>query len=463
MTYVALAPGRDVGGFVAVNKVDFKRYKPRLQVPTWHHVISLMPALLTHASQLLTLRGYAPRRGASMRDLGVISDGAVFVQDGKIVAIGTTDEVTRVPQIRDLLSGANPGTTPSVEEVDCTNKVLLPGFVDSHTHPVFAHPRLIDFEKRISGAHYEEIAAAGGGIRSSIRGVRESLPNELARHVLRALNQMSTQGTTTVEAKSGYGLNLVSELKSLKVIQQAAHEWPGTVIPTLLAAHVIPPEHRENPDEYVRIVCDEMIPAVGSKLASYVDVFCERGAFSSEQSRSVLRAAVANGLKTRIHVGQLTHTDLELFAEFHPTSVDHLDHLTEADIAWLATADTVATLLPAANYFLGLNEFPPARKLIDNGAAVALATDYNPGTSPTTSMPFVLSVACTHMKMSPAEAITAATTNGACALALQHKKGSLEPGKDADIAIFDVQDYREIPYWFGVNRCWKTFLMGKSA
>jgi imidazolonepropionase len=438
--------------------------------------------LLIHASQLLTLRGQAPRRGAQMHDLGIIPDGAILIEDGKISAVGPTDELrrVRVPQVRAPHLGANLGDTESVEEIDCTNKVVLPGFVDSHTHPVFAHPRLIDFEKRIAGAHYEEIAAAGGGIRASIRGVRESTVDTLAHQIATALDEMSAHGTTTIEAKSGYGLDLASELKSLEALRIAAENWKGSVVATLLAAHVVPPEFHNNPDEYVRIICDEMIPAAAGRvpqvraphlganlgndaqhqLAEYVDVFCERGAFTADQSARILRAAVANGLKTRIHVGQLTHTALELFAEFRPASVDHLDHLTDADIAWLATSDTVATLLPAANYFLGLATFPPARQLIDNGVAVALATDYNPGTSPTTSMPFVLSVACTHMKMSPAEAITAATINGACALNLQERKGSLEPGKDADIAIFDAQDYRELPYWFGVNRCWKTILNG---
>ncbi len=439
--------------------------------------------LLTHASQLLTLRdNVAPRRGSQMRDLAIIEDGAVLIEDGKITAVGTTDELRQqlkswVPQVRAPLLGANLGTIP--EEIDCRGKVVLPGFVDSHTHPVFAAPRLIDFEKRISGAGYEEIAEAGGGIRASIRDVRESSVEQLADHVLKALNEMTAHGTTTVEAKSGYGLDLASELNSLAAIQQAAKQWPGTVISTLLGAHVPPPEYRSNPDEYVRIVCDEIIPAacgvpqvralhlganLGNdaphQLAEYVDVFCERGAFTVVQSIRILKAAVANGLKTRIHVGQLTHTELALFAEFNPSSVDHLDHLSDADIALLAKTDTVATLLPAANYFLGLETFPPARKLIDAGVAVALATDYNPGTSPTTSMPFVLSVACTHMKMSPAEAITAATINGACALNLQQRKGSLEPGKDADIAIFDAFDYRELPYWFGVNRCHQTILNG---
>jgi len=404
--------------------------------------------LLIHASQLLTLRGIAPRRAASMRDLGIIEDGAVFIESGQITAVGTTD---------DLRAQAKNAT-----EIDCRNKVVLPGFVDSHTHPVFAAPRLIDFEKRIAGAGYEEIAEAGGGIRASIQGVREASEDQLATHVLKVLDEMAAHGTTTVEAKSGYGLSFEDEINSLEAIRLAAEQWDGTVVPTLLGAHVVPPEYRENPHGYVRIVCDEMIPAAAQrKLAEYVDVFCERGAFTPEQSVRILRAAVAHGLKTRIHVGQLTHTALELFAEFGPASLDHMDQLSDADIAWLAKTDTVATLLPAANYFLGLSEFPPARKLIDSGAAVALATDYNPGTSPTTSVPFVLSVACTHMKMSPAEAITAATLNGACALDLQHRKGSLEVGKDADLAIFDATDYRELPYWFGVNRCWKTLLGGQ--
>ena len=432
--------------------------------------------ILAHASQLLTLRGEpGPRRGPQMADLAIIEDGAFLIEDGKIIAVGTTDELRQklknwVPQslsrarrgIRAPNLGANLGNAETVEEIDCSGKVVLPGFVDSHTHPVFTAPRLIDFEKRISGASYEEIAEAGGGIRASIRGVRESSTEQLADHVLRAFNEMAAHGTTTIEAKSGYGLDFESEIKSLEAIRNAAERWPGTVVGTLLGAHVVPPAHRDNPDEYVRIICERMVPmVVRHKLAEFVDVFCERGAFTPEQSVRILRTAVANGLKTRIHVGQLTHTALEFFAEFRPASVDHLDHLTDADIAWLARTDTVATLLPAANYFLGLSTFPPARKLIDAGVAVALATDYNPGTSPTTSMPFVLSVACTHMKMSPSEAITAATFNGACALGLQDRKGSLAPRKDADIAIFDAVDYRELPYWFGVNRCWKTIVNGR--
>jgi len=425
-----------------------------------------------------------------MRDLGIIEDGAVLISGGKIVTVGTTDEVAK----HELAWKA--------DEIDCSHNVILPGFVDSHTHPVFTAPRLIDFEKRTAGASYEEIAEAGGGIRASLRGVRDASREKLAEHVRRAFDEMAAQGTTTVEAKSGYGLSFDAEMKSLKAIRAAAQQWPGTVVPTLLGAHVVPPEYRDDPEEYVRIVCEQMIPAVAksrsldssvtpasrddlvarddksgksrelngtpegvpfqntARLAEFVDVFCERGAFSMEQSRRILRSAVEHNLGVRAHVCQLTPAKLAPLIEFHPASLDHMDFVSDEDIAALAKLDTVATLLPAANYFLGLTDFPPARKLIDSGVPVALATDYNPGTSPTPSMPFVLSVACTHMKMSPAEAIVAATYNGACALRLQGRKGSLEPGKDADIAIFDATDYRELAYWFGVNRCKETFLRG---
>ena len=408
---------------------------------------------LTHASQLLTLRresgNAAPRRGTQMRELGIVKDGAVLVADGKIIAVGATGEVAK----HELANKA--------DEIDCSHNVVLPGFVDSHTHPVFTAPRLIDFEERVAGASYDEIAEAGGGIRASLRGVRDASTGTLATHVRQALHEMAAQGTTTVEAKSGYGLSFAAEMKSLEAIREAAHQWPGTVVPTLLGAHVIAPEHRDNPKEYVRIICDDMIPTAAKlKLAAFVDVFCERGAFTMEQSQRILRSAVEHNLGVRAHVCQLTPAKLAPLMEFHPASLDHMDFVSDEDVAVLAKLDTVATLLPAANYFLGLDAFAPARKLIDAGVPVALATDYNPGTAPTPSMPFVLSAACTHMKMSPAEAIVAAAYNGACALRLQGRKGSLEPGKDADIAIFDATDYRELAYWFGTNRCRETLLAG---
>jgi imidazolonepropionase len=412
---------------------------------------------LLHASQLLTLRSASgdavPRRGSQMRELGIIEDGALLISDGRIVAVGATDQLATHELVR-----SKPG---QFEEIDCSGNLVVPGFVDSHTHPVFVAPRLVDFEQRIAAASYEQIAAAGGGIRSSIREVRDASQEELASHVVRALDEMSAQGTTTVEAKSGYGLNFAAEMKSLEAIREASGQWPGTVVPTLLGAHVIAPEHRDNPEEYVRIICTDMIPTAAKlKLANFVDVFCERGAFSTEQTRRILRAAVEHNLGVRVHVCQLTTTQLAPLLEFQPSSLDHMDFVSDEDIPVLAKLDTLATLLPAANYFLGLESFPPARKLIDSGVAVALATDYNPGTAPTPSMPFVLSVACTHMKMSPAEAIVAATFNGACALRLQGRKGSLEPGKDADVAIFEASDYRELAYWFAVNHCRETFLNG---
>jgi imidazolonepropionase len=413
--------------------------------------------LFRNIRQLLTLRSpngsAGPRRGRELKELGIIEDGAVLVQGTTIAAVGSTREVLRHPAMK---------AKAKIKEIVCRDKVVLPGFVDSHTHPVFAAPRLIDFEQRTAGADYEEIAAAGGGIRSSVRDVRDASRSALTAAVLLAFDEMALQGTTTIEAKSGYGLDFPSEIKSLEAIRGAAKKFPGTVVATLLGAHVVPPEYRTKPHEYLRILCEQMIPTAARKnLAEYVDVFCERGAFTPEQTEQILRAARRNDLATRVHVNQLSEVALQRFDEFNCASYDHMDKVSDADIQRLANSDTVATLLPAANYFLGLSQFPPARKLIDEGAAVALATDYNPGTAPTTSMPFVLSVACTHMQLSPAEAITAATYNGACALRLQDRKGSLEPGKDADLAVFNANDFREIAYWFAVNRCSAAMLNGQ--
>jgi len=409
--------------------------------------------LLTNIAQLLTLRGsHAPRRGEEMRALGIVEDAAVLCIAGKIVSVGTRKEAERDAWLKKA----------DVLEIDCRNGVVIPGFVDSHTHPAFMSPRLVDFEKRIEGATYEQIAAAGGGIRSSIGSVREASKKELTAKVVSALNQMALQGTTTVEAKSGYGLSLDSEIKSLEAIRDSAKQWPGTVVATLLGAHVVPPELKANANEYVRIVGEEMIPQVAKKkLAQFVDVFCERSAFTVEQSERIFAAAVVNGFNTRAHVWQLSEAKLDSLYRFKPASFDHLDFMSDNDIATLAKTDTIATLVPGANFFLGLDKYPPARKLIDAGAAVALATDFNPGTSPTVSMPFVLSLACTHMKMSAEEAISAATINGAWSLRVADRKGSIEPGKDADLAIFGVPDYREIPYWFASDTCAGAILNGE--
>ena len=416
------------------------------------------PLLLANIGQLLTLRfsAHGPRRRSSLSDLGIVESAAVLSAGGKIVSVGRTQDALRDPWLKK--------NRKKVTEIDCLGRVVLPGFVDAHTHPVFAHPRLVDFEKRISGANYEEIAAAGGGIRSSIEGVRKAGKAALTEIVAATFEDMARHGTTTVEAKSGYGLSLESELKSLEVIRSAARRWPGTVVPTFLGAHVVPPEYHGRSEEYVEKLCKEMIPAVAKgKLARFVDVFCDRGAFSAEETAQIFRAAEEHRLSVRAHMGQLSETRLEPLLRFKPASLDHMDFVNDADLPALAASGTAATVVPGANYFLGLNRYPDARRLIESGVAVALATDYNPGSSPTLSMSMAMSLACTHMRMTPAEAIAAATINGAWALRLADRKGSVEPGKDADLAVFDVEDYREIPYWFGANRCELIVMNGMPA
>jgi imidazolonepropionase len=418
------------------------------------------PMLLSNIGQLLTLQSASgkpgPRRGSDLKELSIIEDGAVLCLGGKIVSVGTTKDALRDPWLKK--------NRKKVFEIDCAGQVVLPGFVDSHTHPVFVGPRLVDFEKRIAGASYEEIAAAGGGIRSSLEGVRKAGKRVLAEKVLAVLRDMAAHGTTTVEAKSGYGLTVESELKSLEAVREAASQWPGTVVPTLLGAHVVPKEFQGRSQKYVELVCKEMIPqAAKRKLAQFVDVFCDQGAFTAAETEQIFAAAEQHGLSVRAHMGQLAETVLRPFLRFNPASFDHMDHVNEDDIAELAKLDTVATLVPGANYFLGLKGYPRARKLIDAGVPVALATDYNPGTSPTVSIPMAMSLACTHMKMSPAEAIAAATINGAWALRVADRKGTIEAGKDADLAVFAVDDYREIPYWFGDDRCAMTTMNGTVA
>lgn len=417
---------------------------------------SLRPLLLTNIGTLLTLRGgHGPRRGRELNELGAITGAAVFCLHGKIAAVGPEREVLR--QAKQL------GTDDDLESFDCKRGTVIPGFVDSHTHPVFTGPRLVDFEKRIQGASYQQIAEAGGGIRSSVAGVRAASEADLAGRLVAALRSMQASGTTTVEAKSGYGLSTEAELKSLRAIRHAAAEWQGSVVSTLLGAHVVPAEFTDRPHDYVKLVCEDMIPQVASeKLAEFVDVFCERGAFTLPQTELIFEAARQHGLGVRAHVCQFTPQELSRLKRFSPASFDHLDCLSDQDLKGLAQQDTVATLLPGASYFLA-HSYPPARRLIDAGAAVALATDYNPGTSPTASMPMVLSMACTQMKMTPAEAISAATINGAHALRRGASKGSIEVGKDADVAIFPISDYRELCYWFGGSSCSAVVLNGSVS
>ncbi len=399
-----------------------------------------------------------PRRGSRMREIGLLKNAAVLIAGERIAAVGKGREVERDPLLRERRAWVH----SDVMELDCRGLLVLPGFVDSHTHPAFLSPRLGDFAQRIAGASYEQIAAAAGGIRSSVAEVRKAGEAKLAEHVYAALRQAESQGTTTLEAKSGYGLDAASELKSLKAIRRAAEQWDGTVVPTFLGAHVVPPEFEKKPERYVDLLCRELLPAVARRrLAQFVDVHCERGAFTLAQTERILREAERCKLRTRLHAGQWTRTPLASLIEFHPASIDHLDHTERDDIRALASSETIATLLPGANYFLGTKTFPSARRLIDAGAAVALATDYNPGSSPTLSMPTVLSLACTQMRMTAEEALTAATINGAWALGLGGGKGSIEAGKDADLAFFALDDYRELPYWFGANHCAAVMMRGR--
>lgn len=411
--------------------------------------------LLANIGQLVTVRGEnAPRRGSALNEIGMIKGAAVLCGGGKIIAAGRQRELLRHPWLK--------RHKRKIEEIDCKGRVVLPGLVDCHTHPVFVAPRLVDFEKRVSGASYEEIAEAGGGIRSSVAGVRKASRRELSAKVLEALWAMLRHGTTTVEAKSGYGLSEQDEIKSLEAIRDAARGWPGTVVPTLLAAHVIPAEYARKPDEYVDLVANRIIPLVAKrKLADFADVFCERGAFTLQQSELVLAAAERHGLGVRAHVCQFTASNLRGLLALRPASLDHMDCVADEDVGALAQSQTVAVLLPGANYFLGHKHYPDARRLIESGVAVALATDFNPGTSPTPSLPFVMSLACTHMRMTPAEAVTAATINAACALRCADRKGSIEPGKDADLAVLDTADHREIAYWFAWNRCGEMIVSGQ--
>jgi len=410
--------------------------------------------LITGASQLLTLRGGAPRRGASLSKLGVVKDGAVLVREGRIIAVGTSAQVEARKDAK------------QAEKLDVGGRVVLPGFVDSHTHLIHAASRAEEYELKIQGASYEEIARKGGGILNSAKKLRAASAEALKGRARAALEEFASCGTTTVEAKSGYGLNLTSEVKILSLQRELNSEQPLEIVSTFLGAHIVPVEFRgkpNGPERYVALLLEQMLPEVVNEgLAEFCDVFCDRGAFTREQSRRVLSEGKQLGLVPRVHAEQLSRTGAtQLGVELGAASCDHLEQVNAADIRALAKSQTVATLLPGCDFHLGWKQYAPARKLIEADAVVALATDYNPGTSPTVSMPMVLSLACTQLRMTPAEAITAATINAAYALRREKKVGSLETGKQADLAVFEVEDYREIPYYFGMQRCWMTIKGGE--
>jgi imidazolonepropionase len=403
-----------------------------------------------HASPLVTLAGpKRPRVGSELSDLGIIRDGGMLIREGKIEIVDSSEEVAK--NARD------------VEIIDAGGRVVLPGFVDAHTHLVFAGNRLDDFERRARGETYEQIAKAGGGIWSTVKKTRAASSEDLFNQAQTHAEWFLRCGTTTIEAKSGYGLTVEDELKILRVMRRLDEEKPLEIVPTFLGAHAVPREL--DADEYINLVLDEMLPRIAKeKLAEFCDVFCEHGYFTIERSKRVLTAARKLGLRLRIHADQLSNSGAaQLAAELNATTADHLEKTDEKGIVAMKSAGVQPVLLPGSVYALGSTAYPRAREMLDAGLAVVLATDFNPGSSPTPSMPMILSLACTQMKMSPAEAITAATINAAYSINRGDKIGSLEQGKLANFSIFDCEDYHELAYWFGIPQTHSVYVRGERV
>jgi imidazolonepropionase len=416
----------------------------------------LTPAslIIKNASQLVTMHDpqkIGPKTGERMTDLNIIKNGAVAIHDSHVVAVGETNKLLKQVKL-----------TKRTKVVDAEHRVVTPGLIDPHTHPVFAGQRAAEFEMRIAGKSYMEIAAEGGGIISTVEAVRRATKNALKTNGQRILDRMLSLGTTTIEAKSGYGLTTKDEIKQLLAIKELNDEHEIDLIPTFLGAHEIPPEYRNNPDGYVSLICNEMIPYVAARnLAIFCDVFCEKGVFSPKQTRIIMQTAQAYGLKIKIHADELSNTGgAELAAEFRATSADHLIFAGDEGIHLMQKAGVIPVLLPGTTFFLGMNRAAPARFMIEKGLPVALATDCNPGSSMTESMQIIMTLACLIYKMSAAEALTAATLNAAFAIERGSEIGSLAPGKFADIVIWEAEDYREIPYHFGGNLVQSVYKKG---
>ncbi len=417
-----------------------------------------MPAalLFVNAAQVVTAAGPARARlGPEMADAGIRTGVAVLVRDDRIVAVDDESALRAAHR--------------SAHEIDCAGGVLTPGFVDSHTHAIFGRARYEEQELRASGVPYMEIARRGGGIHASVRDLRVRAEEELLALAVPRLRALASSGVTTVEVKSGYGLSLEDELKTLRVIRRLSRLLPMRIVPTWLGAHEIPLECRDRGaagrQSYLDLLLHEMLPAVAAdSLARFADVFCEPGAFTVEESRTILTAASAAGLGIKLHADELVSGGgAELAGALHATSADHLAAVSDAGIAALASAGTVATLLPGTMLFLGKREQAPARRLIEAGVAVAVATDFNPGTSPTTNFPLVLTLAVSQLRLSVAEALVAGTVNGAAALGLAGRTGQIAPGFSADVALWRVADAREIPYWYGSALCEATWARGKPC
>jgi imidazolonepropionase len=409
------------------------------------------PLLIDNCEQLLTLQGGSrPRRGREMEDVGVIRHGAILIQQGVIAAVGPAHRVRKHPQ------------APGATRLDAKGSVIMPGFVDSHTHALFVGSRVGEYVARIRGTSYEELAGAGGGIQSSARTMRTARLSVLVEVLCRAARQLIEYGTTTVEVKSGYGLEVNQELKMLMAIRTAASRVDVDVVPTLLL-HDVPKRFKAERSVFIRQAVRNLIPrAAREGLAEFCDVFCDRGYFSLSETQELLHAGLRAGLALKLHGEQLTHSGAaRLAAGLGAVSVDHLDHVKAADIRRMETHGTIATLLPGTTLHLGEARYPPARAFIDKGVPVALATNYNPGSSPTLNMQLILSLACSNMRMSPEEAIVAATINGAHAVKRGGRVGSLEVGKQGDLVMMDVPDYREIPYFFGMNHCLHVVKRGR--
>ncbi len=396
--------------------------------------------IIKNASQLITLQGPAlARTGREMEELGIIENGAVAVQNGRIAAVGGSSSILQNFKTEDIF--------------DAAGKVVMPGFVDPHTHPVFFNTRENEFEMRLQGKTYVEISQSGGGIRSSIDGVRNASEDELFELSRKRIEKIISNGTTTLEAKSGYGLSTESEIKMLKVIQRLQEALPIDIVPTFMGAHEFPTEYKDNREEYIRILKEEMMPQVKELgLAYYCDIFTEDHVYNIQQSRDILNHAKKLGFRLRMHADEIEPIGgAELAAEVAAVSADHLGAASNAGIKAMAESRVIATLLPGTIFSLGMKSYARARDMIDTGVAVALATDYNPGSCNCDSMQFVITLACLQMKMTPAEAITAATINAAYALELGDKIGSIEVGKQADILVMNMPNYQFLPYHFGSN------------
>jgi len=406
--------------------------------------------LIENASELLTIRGGTekPLLGKSMRDLGVIRDGSVAIRNGRVIAVGKTEKIKEEIE--------------SSEIIDASEKVVMPGFVDPHTHLVFAGSREDEFEMRIEGASYMEILRRGGGILKTVRETRRASKEELLESCRKTLDVMLEHGTTTVEAKSGYGLTTKDELKCLEVMKLANEEHPIEIVPTFLGAHAVPAEYKDNPDEYVNLITDEMILKVATrKQAEFCDVFCEKGVFDVEQSRRILLKGKEHGLKPKLHADEMTRLGgAELAAEMQAVSAEHLLFSSDDGLRAMAEQRAVAVLLPGAAFMLMMERYADARRMVELGVPVALGTDYNPSCL-VESQQIVISLACLQMRMTPAEAIVAATINAAHAVNRSHDVGSLELGKRADIIVLNAPNHRFLGYRFGVNLVDKVIKDGR--